>query len=209
VYLSNTRLFSLLLALAALTLCLLWLLSKQASLQTPTALNATEINQVAAKEPDANLPATSVDNPPTLEPATAAAKAAEQATPATQTAMTPAQAAALKAETDKAASTAHPALPMAEAGKPLAKATEVVTIPENLQLSDKELKALSKKDRERYETMMKNLQSLHDQSTQLSTERQQLEQQMAELERRNQELTKQLEEVRDNKDPSVEAKAKP
>lgn len=207
-YLSNTRLFSLLLALAALTLCLLWLLSKQASLQTPTALNATEINQVAAKEPDANPPATSVDNPPTLEPATAAAKAAEQATSATQ-AMTPAQAAALKAETDKAAPTTNSEPAMAEAGKPLAKATEVVTIPENLQLSDKELKALSKKDRERYETMMKNLKSLHDQSTQLSTERQQLEQQMAELERRNQELTKQLEEVRDNKDPSVEAKAKP
>lgn len=191
-YFSNTRLISLLLALAVLTLSLLWLLSKQTSLSVPTALNAEESLQVAAKE----LGTGSVENKVTAIPSLEPAKEVPTPQPNHLT-----------------SSASKPEPVVAESKKPepvnSTKTTEVAAIPENLVLSEKELKALSTKDRKRYEKMLDSLHSLRDQSTQLSSERQRLEKQMAELERRNQELTKQLEEVRQTTDTVAENKAKP
>lgn len=185
-YLSNTRLLSLLLGLAALTLCLLWLLSKQASLQNPMALNATETTQLVAGQPDTHTPSSNDS------------LAAQVPAPA----LTPAQEAAAKSATDPAqtnqVNTVTPPASEAkvEQSQTLAKATPVAAMPEIPELSEKELKALSAKDRKRYDKMLANLRSIREQSTQLSSERQKLEQQMAELEQRNQELAKQLEQVR-------------
>lgn len=182
-YLSNTRLISLLLALAALTLGLLWLLSKQVNLTAPTALNAQESTQLAARQPDIHVPDQAVTAIPDLEPAKKLdASAVVQAAAAASQAKAGEQSAASKVET-----------------KPV----------ENLVLSEKELKALSAKDRQRYEKMLENLRSLRDQSTQLTTERQRLELQMNQLEQRNLELTKQLEQTRQTAETTVENKTKP
>ena len=191
-YFSNTRLISLLLALAVLTLSLLWLLSKQTSLSVPTALNAEESLQVAAKE----LGTGSVENKVTAIPSLEPAKEVPTPQPNHLT---------------SSASKPEPVVAESKRPEPVnsTKTTEVAAIPENLVLSEKELKALSTKDRKRYEKMLDSLHSLRDQSTQLSSERQRLEQQMVELERRNQELTKQLEEVRQTTDTVAENKAKP
>lgn len=176
-YLSNTRLISMLFVLAGLTFGLLWLLNKQAHLPSPTALNAEEPVQLVARQPAVdNNAATAI---PELEPA--------KETIALTNSNTAGAAAKLQAE------------------PPL----EVAAIPEHLVLSEKELKALSSKDRKHYEQMMGSLRSLHDQSTQLTSERQRLEQQMAELEKRNQELAKQLEQVRQTTETTAENKTKP
>lgn len=193
-YFSNTRLISLLLALAVLTLSLLWLLSKQTSLSVPTALNAEESLQVAAKEPGTGSVENKVTAIPSLEPAKEAAAPVPQPNHLTSAASKPEPVVAESKKPEPVNST---------------KTTEVAAIPENLVLSEKELKALSTKDRKRYEKMLDSLHSLREQSTQLSSERQRLEQQMVELERRNQELTKQLEEVRQTTDTVAENKAKP
>lgn len=180
-YLSNTRLISLLFALAGLTLGLLWLLSKQVApaALAPTALNAEVLPQLAAGQTEANAPDKTVEAIPSLEPAPEPA----------ETMTTPAAAAVLQASQAKE-------LEQPELAKPAAKPTEMAAVPENLVLSEKELKALSAKDRKRYEKMLESLSSVRDQSTQLTTERQRLEQQMQELEQRNLELTRQLEQVR-------------
>lgn len=180
-YLSNTRLISLLFALAGLTLGLLWLLSKQVApaALAPTALNAEVLPQLAAGQTEANAPDKTVEAIPSLEPAPEPA----------ETMTTPAAAAVLQASQAKK-------LEQPELAKPAAKPTEMAAVPENLVLSEKELKALSAKDRKRYEKMLESLSSVRDQSTQLTTERQRLEQQMQELEQRNLELTRQLEQVR-------------
>ena len=172
-YLSNSRLLSLLLALAVLTLCLLWLLTKQStSSLASTELNAAESQQLAAKQPGADQVANPANDNPAPEPIKepAAVNNVEAATPVSAT---------MPAET-----------------KAAAKPTEVPAIPDSLMLSDKELKALSPKERKRYEEMIANLRALHDQSAQLSSERQKLEQQRQELEQRNQALAQQLEEAR-------------
>lgn len=180
-YLSNTRLISLLFALAGLTLGLLWLLSKQVApaALAPTALNAEVLPQLAAGQTEANAPDKTVEAIPSLEPAPEPA----------ETMTTPAAAAVLQASQAKE-------LEQPELAKPAAKPTEMAAVSENLVLSEKELKALSAKDRKRYEKMLESLSSVRDQSTQLTTERQRLEQQMQELEQRNLELTRQLEQVR-------------
>lgn len=172
-YLSNSRLLSLLLALAVLTLCLLWLLTKQSTASlASTELNAAESQQLAAKQPGVDQVVNSVgDNPaPESMKEPAAVNNVEAANAPANSAM-PAEAKA-------------------------AKPTEVPAIPDSLILSDKELKALSPKERKRYEEMIANLRALHDQSAQLSSERQKLEQQRQELEQRNQALAQQLEEAR-------------
>ncbi|MFI0398260.1 MAG: hypothetical protein ACH34X_04240 [Thiolinea sp.] len=165
-YLSNSRLLSLLLALAVLTLCLLWLLTKQSTSSLASSeLNTAAAQQLAAKQPDEDETANAENNTPTSEPVQ------------------------------------EPAAQAANAEKPQytkveAKSAEVPAIPEGLVLSEKELKALSSKERKRYEDMLTNLRSLHEQSAKLSSERQQLEQQKQELERRNQELAQKLEDAR-------------
>lgn len=173
-YLSNSRLLSLLLALAVLTLCLLWLLTKQSTASlASTELNAAESQQLAAKQPGADQavnPANDIPAPESMKEPAAVNNNAETAT---------------------SVSAAMPAEP-----KAAAKPTEVPAIPDSLMLSDKELKALSPKERKRYEEMIANLRALHDQSAQLSSERQKLEQQRQELEQRNQALAQQLEEAR-------------
>ncbi|TXH67737.1 MAG: hypothetical protein E6Q85_09185 [Thiothrix sp.] len=179
-YLSNSRLISLFLALLVLILSLLWLLGNKANLSSSSALNASELVQLAARQPETTVE--NVVSPiPTLEPA-------KDTTPSVPQ---PEALAAAK-------------LPEAAKPEPVnavsAKTTEVAAIPDNLVLSEKELKALSTKERQQYEDMMENLRSLREQSTQLTSERQRLEQQMLELEQRNQELTKQLEAVRQTTD---------
>ncbi|WP_298607517.1 hypothetical protein [uncultured Thiothrix sp.] len=176
-YLSNSRLISLFLALLVLTLSLLWLLGNKTHLASSNALNAGETVQLAARQPDTTVVENGVSPIPTLEPAKEATPSAVQAE---------SLATAKPTETPKSE-------PVSVAP---AKTTEVAAIPDNLVLSEKELKALSTKERKRYEKMIENLRSLRDQSTQLTSERQRLEQQMVELEQRNQELTKQLEAVR-------------
>ncbi|HPY42275.1 MAG TPA: hypothetical protein PLM98_17240 [Thiolinea sp.] len=186
-YLSNTRLISLLLALAALSLCLLWLLTKQTHFSlSSNPLNSIESTQLAAKEqkPEANN-ATS--------DATGSSQAAPEQASATPTNSTP------------VATTQPQSEPASNAAKP----AEVAAIPDNLILSEKELKALSTKERKRYQTMLDSLRSMHDQSAQLKTERQRLEQQMNELEQRNQELAKQLEQARQMPETTAENKVKP
>lgn len=172
-YLSNSRLLSLLLALAVLTLCLLWLLTKQStSSLASTELNAAESQQLVAKQPGTDHAVSPAnDNPaPESMKESAAVNNTEASTPVS---------AGMPAE-----------------AKAAAKPTEVPAIPDSLILSDKELKALSPKERKRYEEMIANLRALHDQSAQLSSERQKLEQQRQELEQRNQALAQQLEEAR-------------
>jgi len=181
VYLSNSRLISLFLALLVLTLSLLWLLGNRINLPASTALNAGESLQAVAKAPEATVAENTVSAIPSLEPAK------EEPIPVPQVASL-AAAQVTQAETEKGITV---------------KTTEVAAIPENLVLSEKELKALSTKERKQYEKMMENLRSLREQSTQLSSERQRLEQQMTELEQRNQELTKQLEAVRQTTDTAA------
>ena len=176
-YLSNSRLLSLLLALAVLTLCLLWLLTKQSTPSLASSvLNTAEAQQLAAKQPGEDKTANAENNTPTPEPAAQAANA----------------------EKPKDATVE-------------AKPAEVLAIPEGLVLSEKELKALSSKERKRYEDMLANLRSLHEQSAKLSSERQQLEQQKQELEQRNQELAQKLEDARQKTEAVATApdKAKP
>lgn len=194
-YLSNTRLISMLFVLAVLTLSLLWLLSKQASLPSPKVLTAEEPLQLAARQPEAEVAKdNAVTGIPDLEPAkeTTAPTASISPTPSTVTSTPTAPAEPSKAEKTKPART-----------------TEVATVPESLVLSEKELKALSNKDRKRYEQMLENLRSIRDQSTQLTSEHQRLEQQRLELEQRNQELTKQLEQVRQTTETTAENNIKP
>ncbi len=185
-YLSNSRLLSLLLALAVLTLCLLWLLTKQSTSSLASSeLNTAEVQQLAAKQPDEDKTANTTNNASPPEPV----EATSEPTPAAQ---------AANAEKPKDA-------------KVEAKSAEVPAIPEGLVLSEKELKALSSKERKRYEDMLTNLRSLHEQSAKLSSERQQLEQQKQELERRNQELAQKLEDARQKTEAVATApeKAKP
>ncbi len=179
-YLSNSRLISLFMALLILTLSLLWLLSNKANLSTSSALNANEPVQLAARQPETTAVENRVSPIPSLEPAkeVIASEASVGTQPAPLSAASP-------------------------------KTTQVAVIPDNLVLSEKELKALSTKERKRYEKMMENLHSLREQSTQLTSERQRLEQQMTELERRNQELSKQLEAIRQAKASSADNQAKP
>lgn len=205
-YLSNTRLISLLFALVVLTLGLLWLFSKQMNLTGSTALKAETIElplQLAARQAEADTPDKAVTAIPELDPVQepAAARAFQaEANPAV-TKPTPAF--------DKTIEQGQPeSAEGAKASSP-AKPLEVAAVPKNLILSEKELKALSAKDRKRYEKMLENLNSLHDQSTQLTNERQRLEQKMHELEQRNVELTRQLEQVRQTTETVVENKAKP
>lgn len=188
-YLSNSRLISLFLALLVLTLSLLWLLGNRINLPTSTALNAGEALQTAAKVPAEQGVESTVSAIPDLEPA--------KEEPTT-------------APIPQLEGLAAAQLAQAEAEKSIAvKTTEVAAIPDNLVLSDKELKALSVKERKQYEKMMENLRSLREQSTQLSSERQRLEQQMTELEQRNQELTKQLEAVRQTTDTAANKPSNP
>ncbi|MFZ1343872.1 hypothetical protein [Thiothrix eikelboomii] len=203
-YLSNTRLIGLLFALAALTLGLLWLLSNQVNLTGATALKADtteEPLQLAAKDAEANTPDPAVTAIPELDPVQKPAAARAIQTEATSTLVAtqaiepPELAASAKSTSTVATSTVKP--------------VEVAALPEHLMLSEKELKALSAKDRKRYEKMLKNLSSVRDQSSQLSTERQRLEQQMQALEQRNLELTRQLEQVRQTSEMTAENKAKP
>lgn len=203
-YLSNTRLIGLLFALAALTLGLLWLLSNQVNLTGATALKADtteEPLQLAAKDAEANTPDPAVTAIPELDPVQEPAAARAIQTEATSTLVAtqaiepPELAASAKSTSTVATSTVKP--------------VEVAALPEHLMLSEKELKALSAKDRKRYEKMLKNLSSVRDQSSQLSTERQRLEQQMQALEQRNLELTRQLEQVRQTSEMTAENKAKP
>ncbi|TXH71884.1 MAG: hypothetical protein E6Q83_00360 [Thiothrix sp.] len=187
-YLSNSRLISLFLALLVLTLSLLWLLGNRINLPTSTALNAGEALQTAAKVPAEQGVESTISAIPDLEPAK------EEPT----------------APIPQLEGLAAAQLAQAEAEKSIAvKTTEVAAIPDNLVLSDKELKALSVKERKQYEKMMENLRSLREQSTQLSSERQRLEQQMTELEQRNQELTKQLEAVRQTTDTAANKPSNP
>ncbi|SKA89272.1 hypothetical protein SAMN02745130_03023 [Thiothrix eikelboomii] len=203
-YLSNTRLIGLLFALAALTLGLLWLLSNQVNLTGATALKADtteEPLQLAANDAEANTPDPAVTAIPELDPVQEPAAARAIQTEATSTlaatqAIEPSElAASAKSTPTVSTSTVKP--------------VEVAAVPEHLMLSEKELKALSAKDRKRYEKMLKNLSSVRDQSSQLSTERQRLEQQMQALEQRNLELTRQLEQVRQTSEMTAENKVKP
>lgn len=204
-YLSNTRLIGLLFALAALTLGLLWLLSNQVNLTGATALKADtteEPLQLAAKDAEANTPDPAVTAIPELDPVQKPAAARAIQTEATSTlvatqAIEPPELAASAKSTPTTVSTST------------VKPVEVAAVPEHLMLSEKELKALSAKDRKRYEKMLKNLSSVRDQSSQLSTERQRLEQQMQALEQRNLELTRQLEQVRQTSEMTAENKVKP
>lgn len=202
-YLSNIRLISLLFALVVLTLGLLWLFSKQMNLTGSTALKAETSElplQLAARQAEADTPDKAVTAIPELDPVQELAAAR-----------------ALQVETDPAVADPAQAFDKPRAqGQPEgakssspAKPLEVAAVPKNLILSEKELKALSAKDRKRYEKMLENLNSLHDQSTQLTNERERLEQKMHELEQRNLELTRQLEQVRQTTETAVEDKANP
>lgn len=205
-YLSNTRLISLLFALVVLTLGLLWLFSKQMNLTGPTALKAETIElplQLAARQAEVDTPDKAVTAIPELDPVQELAAARALQVETNPAVADPAQAfdksiAQGQAEFAEGAKSSSPAKPL-----------EVAAVPKNLILSEKELKALSAKDRKRYEKMLENLTSLHDQSTQLTNERQRLEQKMHELEQRNLELTRQLEQVRQTTETAVENKPNP
>lgn len=205
-YLSNTRLIALLFALAALTLGLLWLLSNQVNLTGATALKADtteEPLQLAAKDAEANTPDLAVTAIPELDPVQEPAAARAIQTEATSTLAAATQ--AIEPPELAASAKSTPTTVSTSTVKPV----EVAAVPEHLMLSEKELKALSAKDRKRYEKMLKNLSSVRDQSSQLSTERQRLEQQMQALEQRNLELTRQLEQVRQTSEMTAENKVKP
>lgn len=187
-YLSNSRLISLFLALLVLSLSLLWLLGNKANLSSSSTLNAGEPVHLAARQPEVTVD-NAVSPIPTLEPAK-------------ETTLSVPQSEALAAAKLSEVSKPEPVNAVST------KTIEVAAIPDHLVLSEKELKALSTKERKQYEQMIENLHSLREQSTQLTSERQRLEQQMLELEQRNQELTKQLEAVRQTTD-IVADKAKP
>ncbi len=206
-YLSNTRLISLLFALVVLTLGLLWLFSKQMNLTGPTALKAETIElplQLAARQAEADTPDKAVTAIPELDPVQELAAARTLQVETNNPAVAdPAQA------FDKPIAQGQPESAEGAKSSSPAKPLEVAAVPKNLILSEKELKALSAKDRKRYEKMLENLTSLHDQSTQLTNERQRLEQKMHELEQRNLELTRQLEQVRQTTETAVDNKPNP
>lgn len=204
-YLSNTRLISLLFALAALTFGLLWLLNKQVNLTGATTLQAdtTEPSlQLAAKDAEAKTPDQAVTAIPELDPIQEPAAAR-----AIQTEANSALAASNQAIDPPELAAGAKSTPTASAST--TKSIQGAALPEHLVLSEQELKALSAKDRKRYEKMLKNLSTVRDQSSQLTTERQRLEQQMQALEQRNLELTRQLEQVRQTTEMTAEDKAKP
>ena len=184
-YLTTTRLVSLLVSLVVLTFALLWLLSKQAISQTAIAAQNSVVQVVAAE------PTISTNTNPAAATESKTVNIDKQSTTGANT-PTATQANAVKTFTPAQAAAAQKAEEVKTANA--TQSAPATAIPANFTLSEKELKALSSKERQRYEEMLKNLRTIREQSAQLDAEQVKLQQQVKEMEQRNQELTEQLEQ---------------